>query len=219
MKTVPECVNGQRGLALMGSKVISDMGKRKNENWVHFEKQKDMERSHNWWFVKCKACIHAYQNMGMEGYGPAEAPVAFESRPEKMRNHLASCRHIAAIARRRLEEPEPDEGNESQRAPTVLPLRTDKEAISRPHLGPRSFISPPITAFLDRTLEPHEVKVFHNLLLELTVDANIPMAWVKRDTLVDFVRFLRPSAVPHIPDRRDLGGQILQEHADAAQVK
>ena len=44
------------------------MGKRKHENWVHFEKQKDMERHHGWWFIKCKACIHAYQNMGIEGY-------------------------------------------------------------------------------------------------------------------------------------------------------
>ncbi|KDO20187.1 hypothetical protein SPRG_13440 [Saprolegnia parasitica CBS 223.65] len=43
------------------------MTKRVNDKWQFFEKQHDLPRNHQWWQIRCKACVEAYQNMGLDG--------------------------------------------------------------------------------------------------------------------------------------------------------
>jgi len=206
-------------------------GKRKSDNWDYFEKQFDRQRHHNFWWVKCKACIEAYHNMGTDGFGAADTPQAFVSRPEKLDRHVKDCRHIAEQLRlQRARREEQEEATQAARelAARVQVERQHVDALTNEHeqgivdatarAPPRRLYNMPIQTFLDRALSPQEAETFHRLILELTVDANIPMAWVGRDSFKDIVRFLRPSAVEHVPHRKTLGGTILQQHAAKAKV-
>lgn len=193
--------------------------KRKSDNWGFFEKQLDRQRPHHYWWVKCKACTEAYQNMGMEGFGAAAEPTAFVSRPEKLARHVQDCRHIAEILRkRRARHEQRQDAQEAAREQAARPLadQLDNEVLTDAHddgqerssarISTRRFYDTPIQTFLDRALSPHEVETFQRLLLELTVDANVPMAWVGRESFKAVIRFLRPSAEEHVPHRKKLGG-------------
>ncbi|EQC40736.1 hypothetical protein SDRG_01808 [Saprolegnia diclina VS20] len=158
------------------------MTKRRHDNWRYFEKQHDLPRNHQWWKIRCKACIEAYQNMGLDGYGAVSEPETLESRPAKMAKHVEECRHIAAqLDRQRVRQEERADAEQTAREEHEQPrtsIRPHVEHVAAAPIKTRPLVDSKISPYFDRDLSRHEVETFHRLLLDVTVDANIPMSWV-----------------------------------------
>ena len=65
-------------------------------------------------------------------------------------------------------------------------------------------------------LTPNQVIQLHQNLLVMIADAAVAFRFVERESFIDLVRLLRPSAVNDIPSRRQLSGSILDEVSNFA---
>lgn len=67
-------------------------------------------------------------------------------------------------------------------------------------------------------LSSKEIDDLHKRLLVLISDAALPFRFVERESFLDIIKLLRPSAVDNMPTRRQLSGSILNKMADIATI-
>ncbi|CAG8582835.1 4007_t:CDS:2 [Ambispora gerdemannii] len=150
---------------------------------------------------------------------PAALLQKFPNKSDRVRNHLKKCIHF--------KEKHPDIFEKffgSIKESALNSKRSRIESSSSSTYSSRSWMShstnksiSTLDSFIARPLSKNDKYTFEKLLIHATVSAGWALQWVDNKEVKELFSFINPTL--KLPDRRVLGGQILNDESKALQVE